>query len=206
MVLNNLVELRPRGREWLPASDEESLCYLVSRAVPADRAAEAVHGLLKKFGSTTEVIRAPVETLRTVNGVCNDIVSTLKSVHSIHLGFLRKQLEDSRLPGCSVAISNWCREHLSSETADVCMAVCYSHGEFCGVTPYAVGTKGHVFVYPREIIKFALRHSATSIVVVFFRKHGASEMTENEQESVLGISKAAVALDMDVSEVIVIRA
>ena len=204
MSTKSPTRLMEKNVVWVPTNEEEALCHLMGLTAPTVRAAEVAHGLLKKFGDATSVIRASFEELRTVRGVCNDIAYTLKSVHSIHLGLLWRQLQQSTLPGCIPLISNWCREHLCSEEADVFMAVCYSHRDFCGVTPYTVGMKGHVKIYAREIIKFALRQNATAIVVVLARKHGTSIMTEDEQIDVSKLREAANALGIEISEVIVI--
>ena len=196
--------MRNRDSVWSPVNDQEALCHLAALSSPADRAVDAVAGLLNRFGSPTDIISASKHDLVKVTGVCEGMANTFKSVHSMFLGLLWKQLQNSNSAQCTIQISNWCREYLRSEEADVCLAVLYSQGEFCGVTPYAIGTKGHVTLYPREILKYALQCYTTSIVLVFSRKHGRSEMTEKESQSVGKLRNAADHLDIIISDVIVL--
>ncbi len=204
MKSGNLVELLPRDNSWCAANEEEALCHLAALTSPVDRAAEAVTGLLKRFGRPADIIRAQKCELTKVTGVCEDMANTFNSVHTIFLGLLWQQLQNSNSAHCKFQISNWCREQLRSENSDAFLAVLYSHGDFCGTTPYTVGTKGSVKVYTREVLKYALRAYATSIVVVFSRKHGDSDMNDEEFRSIEELKCVSAHLGIEVSDVIVL--
>jgi DNA repair protein RadC len=123
--------------------------------------------LLKRFGSFAEVIAAPRDRLREIPGVGDSVVSQLKIVEAA-----AARLAQTRVIG-KPALSSW------SALLDYCMAaMARAPAEEFRVLfldrknvliadeVQARGTVDHTPVYPREIVKRALEHGASAVILV----------------------------------------
>jgi DNA repair protein RadC len=147
--------------------DYELLELTLFAAIPRKDTKPLAKTLLKRFGSFAEVIAAPLERLLEIPGVGEAVVSQLKIVEAA-----AARLAQTRVIG-RPALSSW------SALLDYCMAaMARAPAEEFRVLfldrknvliadeVQARGTVDHTPVYPREIVKRALEHSASSIILV----------------------------------------
>lgn len=158
--------------------DYELLELTLFAAVPRKDTKPLAKTLLARFGSFADVIAAPRERLLEIPGVGDAVVSQLKIVEAA-----AGRLAQTRVIG-RPALSSW------TALLDYCMAVMARapaeefrvlfldrKNVLIADEVQARGTVDHTPVYPREIVKRALEHSASAIILVHnhpthrFRSH-----------------------------------
>ena len=178
------------GAEAMP--DYEILELVLFAALPRRDTKPLAKALIARFGSFAEVIAAKRERLREVEGVGDSVVNQLKIVEAA-----AQRLAKTKVMG-RPALSSW------SALLDYCMAaMARSQTEEFRVLfldrknvlvadeVQSKGTVDHTPVYPREIMRRALEHGASSIILV--HNHPSGDPTPSRQDIDLTREIAAAA-------------
>ena len=185
--------------------DYELLEMVLFAAVPRRDTKPLAKALLKRFGSFAEVIAAPRERLKEIPGAGDSVVSQLKIVEAA-----AARLAQARVIG-KPALSSW------SALLDYCMAVMARapaeefrvlyldrKNVLIADEVQARGTVDHTPVYPREIVKRALEHSASAIILVHNHPSGDPTPSKADIAMTREIAAAAKALKLAVHDHLVI--
>ena len=185
--------------------DYELLEMVLFAALPRRDTKPLAKALLKRFGSFAEVIAAPRDRLKEVPGAGDAVVSQLKIVEAA-----AARLAQTRVIG-KPALSSW------SALLDYCMAaMARAPAEEFRVLfldrknvliadeVQARGTVDHTPVYPREIIKRALEHGASAIILVHNHPSGDPTPSKADITMTREIAAAAKALNIAIHDHLVI--
>jgi len=185
--------------------DYELLELALFSAVPRKDTKPLARALLARFGSFAEVIAAPRERLLEISGAGDAVVSQLKIVEAA-----AARLAQTRVIG-RPALSSW------SALLDYCMAaMARAPAEEFRVLfldrknvliadeVQARGTVDHTPVYPREIVKRALEHGASAIILVHNHPSGDPTPSKADIEMTREIAAAAKALKITIHDHLVI--
>jgi DNA repair protein RadC len=185
--------------------DYELLELTLFAAVPRRDTKPLARSLLARFGSFAEVIAAPRERLAEIPGVGDAVVNQLKIVEAA-----AHRLARGKVIG-RPALSSW------SALLDYCTAAMArtQYEEFrvlfldrknvlIADEVQAKGTIDHTPVYPREIVKRALEHGASAIILVHNHPSGDPTPSRADIEMTRDIAAAAKALGIAVHDHLVI--
>jgi DNA repair protein RadC len=185
--------------------DYELLEMALFAALPRRDTKPLAKALLKRFGSFAEVIAAPRDRLREIPGVGDSVVSQLKIVEAA-----AARLAQTRVIG-KPALSSW------SALLDYCMAaMARAPAEEFRVLfldrknvliadeVQARGTVDHTPVYPREIVKRALEHGASAVILVHNHPSGDPTPSKADIAMTREIAAAAKALKIAIHDHLVI--
>ena len=185
--------------------DYELLELVLFAALPRKDTKPLAKALLARFGSFAEVIAAPRERLREIPGVGDGVANQLKIVEAA-----AARLAQTRVIG-RPALSSW------SALLDYCMAAMARAAaeEFrvlfldrknvlIADEVQARGTVDHAPVYPREIVKRALEHGASAIILVHNHPSGDPTPSKADIEMTREIAHAAKALKIAIHDHLVI--
>ena len=191
------------GADALP--DYEMLELLLFAAVPRRDTKPLAKALLARFGSFAEVIAAPRERLMDVEGVGEAVVNQLKITEAA-----AQRLAKAKVIG-RPALSSW------AALLDYCMAaMARSQREEFRVLfldrknvlvadeVQSRGTVDHAPVYPREIVRRALEHGASAIILVHNHPSGDPTPSRADIDMTRDIAQAAKALKIAVHDHLVI--
>ena len=191
------------GPDAMP--DYELLELALFAALPRKDTKPLAKALLARFGSFAEVIAAPRDRLREIPGVGDAVVNQLKIVEAA-----AARLAQTRVIG-RPALSFW------SALLDYCMAaMARAQAEEFRVLfldrknvliadeVQARGTVDHIPVYPREIVKRALEHGASAIILVHNHPSGDPTPSKADIEMTREIAHAAKALKIAIHDHLVI--
>ena len=148
-------------------SDYELLEMALFAALPRRDTKPLAKSLLKKFGSFADVVHAPENLLREIDGIGDASITQLKLLAAAAGRIAKGEIKRS------LALSSW---------NDV-ITYCRSDMAFAGKEQFRIlfldkrnqliadevqqkGTVDHTPVYPREVIKRALELSAPAVVLV----------------------------------------
>ena len=153
------------GADAMP--DYELLELVLFRAIPRRDTKDLAKRMLARFGSFAEVINAPGERLREIDGVGASVVTELKLIRAAAMRLLKAEIVERP------ALSSW-----SQVLAYLSAAQAYERRELFRILfldkknkliadeVQGHGTVDHTPVYVREVVKRALELSASAIILV----------------------------------------
>lgn len=183
LYLGHRQRLRERfmtgGADAIP--DYELLELVLFRAIPRRDTKDLAKRLLARFGSFAEVVNAPDNLLKEVSGVGEAVVAELKLIHAAAIRLGKRQLEGR------VVLSSW-SEVISYLTAAQAfekreqfrILFLDQKNRLIADEVQSKGTVNHTPVYVREIVKRALDHSATALILV--HNHPSGDPTPSRQD------------------------
>ena len=170
-------------------SDYELLEMALFAAIPRRDTKPLAKELLKKFGSFTEVIHAPVTRLREVKGIGEACISQLKLLAAASSRAAKREIARK------VALSSWnevidyCRSSMAfSDKEQFRLLFLDKRNQLIADEIQQTGTVDHTPVYPREVIKRALELSATALILV--HNHPSGDPTPSQAD--IHMTKAIV--------------
>ncbi len=191
------------GADAMP--DYELLELVLFRAIPRRDTKDIAKRLLARFGSFSDVINAAEGQLKEVRGVGDSVVSELKLIRAAALRLGKSQLSNRPI------LSSW-NEVVSYLTA----AQAFEQKEQFRILfldrknrliideVQSEGTINHTPVYIREVLKRALDHSASAILLVHNHPSGDPTPSRADIEMTKQISTAAQPLGIIVHDHIII--
>jgi DNA repair protein RadC len=191
------------GADAMP--DYELLELALFAAVPRRDVKPLAKALIARFGSFAEVIAAPRERLVEVEGATAAVAAHLKIIEAA-----ARRLAKTRLLG-RPALASW------SALIDYCAAVmARSQKEEFRVLfldrknvliadeVQSTGTVDHTPVYPREIVKRALDHGATAMILVHNHPSGDPTPSKADITMTRDVADAAKALGIVVHDHVIV--
>jgi DNA repair protein RadC len=161
--------LRARFREQGPAAlaDYELLEMALYRAIPRGDTKPLAKALLKKFGTLTEVLAAPRERLKELEGVGDRAVDELKLIRAFAERTAGEAVRKRPVLSSWSALLAYCRAAMAFEEREQFRIIFLDkRNTLIADEVQQMGTVDHTPVYPREVIRRALELSATAVILV----------------------------------------
>jgi DNA repair protein RadC len=191
--------LRARFREAGPEAlaDYEMLELVLFRAIPQRDVKPLAKALLQKFGSYAEVISAPAERLKEVDGLGEAAVTEFKIVqaaaHRLAKGAVKKR---PVLSSWSSVLDYVRAAQAFAEKEQFRILFLDKRNQLIADEVQQQGTVDHTPVYPREVVKRALELSATAIILV--HNHPSGDPTPSQADIEMTKQVANVAKPLGV--------
>lgn len=187
--------LRTRFREGGGAAlaDYELLELALFRALPRRDTKPVAKALLKRFGTLAEVLHAPDERLKEVEGIGDAVVGELKLIKAFAERVAADAVRKRPVLTSWSALLDYCRTAMAFEEREQFRILFLDKKN--GLIADEVqgkGTVDHTPVYPREVIRRALELSATAIILV--HNHPSGDPTPSRAditmtETIVGVGK-----------------
>jgi DNA repair protein RadC len=191
------------GADAMP--DYELLELTLFAAVPRRDVKPLAKALIARFGSFADVVAAPRERILEVEGASVAVATQLKIVEAA-----ARRLAKTRLLG-RPALASW------SALIDYCAAAMAraQKEEFrvlfldrknvlIADEVQSTGTVDHTPVYPREIVKRALEHAATALILVHNHPSGDPTPSRADITMTRDVADAARALGIVVHDHLIV--
>jgi len=145
----------------------ELLELILYRAIPRRDVKPLAKELIKTFGSFSEVISAPVERLKKVNGLGDTAITELKVVQAAATRLLRGKVKDRAVLSSWSDVLDYCRSAMAfADKEEFRILFLDKRNHLIADERHQTGTVDHTPVYPREVVKRALELSATAVILV----------------------------------------
>ena len=191
------------GADGLP--DYELLELLLCRALTRADVKPLAKRLIKRFGSIGAVLGAEEAALREVEGAGPAVIHTLKLVEALGVRTLRETVMDRPVIGSWQAVLDYCAARLSHrKTEHFRVLFLDNHHALIADEEQQHGTVDHVVLYPREVIKRALEHGASALILVHNHPSGDPSPSRADIDLTREISKAGASLGVTVHDHLVI--
>jgi DNA repair protein RadC len=161
--------LRARFRDGGAAAlaDYELLELALFRALPRRDTKPIAKALLKRFGSLSEVLAAPPERLKEVDGIGEAVITELKLIKALAERTAGEAVRKRPVLTSWSAVLDYCRRAMAFEEREQFRILFLDKkNALIADEVQGVGTVDHTPVYPREVIRRALELSATAVILV----------------------------------------
>jgi DNA repair protein RadC len=147
--------------------DYEMLELVLFRAIPRRDVKPLAKELIARFGSFAEVIAAPIERLKEVEGLGEAAITDLKIVQAAANRLLRGEVKKRHVLSSWSNVLDYCRTVMAFESKEHFRILFLDKGNhLIADEQQQTGTVDHTPVYPREVVKRALELSATAVILV----------------------------------------
>ena len=147
--------------------DYEMLELVLFAALPRRDTKPLAKALIARFGSFAEVIAAKRERLKEIPGVGEAVVSQLKIVEAAAQRLARGKVMGRPALSSWVALLDYCMAAMArSPNEEFRVLFLDRKNVLVADEVQSRGTVDHAPVYPREIVRRALEHGASAIILV----------------------------------------
>ena len=153
--------------------------------------------LISRFGDLGGVAAAPSEQLKETDGVGDATIAGLKLLQAISERMAREGVLDKPVVSSWSALVNYCRTALQHErTEQFRVLFLDKKNRLIADEVMSRGTVDHAPVYPREVVKRALAHEASAIILV--HNHPSGDPTPSHSDVVMTKKMAEAAQPFDI--------
>jgi len=156
---------RKTGEQGL--ADYELLEFLLFSALPRQDTKKIAKAMLQRFGSFPAALAAPRERLKEIPGLSDISIDALQAVHAAVIRYHRSGLDGKRVLDSWSNVLDYLQAAMGHSGVEQ-FRVLYLDKKNALIADelQQTGTVDHTPVYPREVIRRALEHSATAIILV----------------------------------------
>ena len=189
-----------RPRERLLANgpgalaDAELLAILLRTGVRGASAVDLARELVARFGSIGALLAADSKELAAARGLGSAKLAQLKAVLELARRALKEELSRGNALSSPSAVRDFLRLVLSGRDREVFVVLLLdAQHRVIAVDELFIGTLTQTSVYPREVVKVALRHNAAALIFAHNHPSGLAEPS-NADEMLTRTLKTALAL------------
>ena len=179
--------------------DYELLELLLTIAIPRRDVKPLAKELIRKFGSFAEVVNAPLEELMLVKGVKENTAAVLRIVRECSVRSSWQSLKGMDAPVISDfdAMVDYCRSAMAYQTVEEFRIIFLNSKLYViGEEIQQRGTVDQVAIHPREVIKSAMMHGASAMILVHNHPSGIVTPSKADIEITKRIKEAAEAVSI----------
>ena len=179
--------------------DYELLELLLTIAIPRRDVKPLAKELIRKFGSFAEVVNAPLEELMLVKGVKENTAAVLRIVRECSVRSSWQSLKGMDAPVISDfdAMVDYCRSAMAYQTVEEFRIIFLNSKLYViGEEIQKRGTVDQVAIHPREVIKSAMMHGASAMILVHNHPSGIVTPSKADMEITKRIKEAAEAVSI----------
>lgn len=161
--------LRARFAEGGEAAlqDYELLELVLFTLIPRKDVKPLAKDLIAHFGSLHEMMAASLEALQTVDGVSYNCAVGLKSMFALNLRAMKREFKAKPVLNNWTRLMDYCHATMAHEKKEHFRILFLNKkNELLADEIQGSGTVDHTPAYPREIMKRALEHGATAIILM----------------------------------------
>jgi DNA repair protein RadC len=191
------------GAEAMP--DYELLELTLFAAVPRRDVKPLAKALIARFGSFAEAIAAPRERILEVEGATASAAVQLKIVEAAALRLAKTRVLGRPALTSWPALIDYCAAAMArSQTEEFRILFLDRKNVLIADEVQSTGTVDHTPVYPREIVKRALEHAATAIILVHNHPSGDPTPSRADITMTRDVADAAKALGIVVHDHVIV--
>ncbi len=185
--------------------DYEMLELILFRAIPRRDVKPLAKELLETFGSFAEVIAAPIERLKEVEGLGEAAITDLKIVQAAANRLLRGEVKKRHVLSSWSSVLDYCRTAMAFESKEHFRILFLDKGNhLIADEQQQTGTVDHTPVYPREVVKRALELSATAVILVHNHPSGDPTPSRADVDMTRAIIEVARPLGIAVHDHLIV--
>ena len=186
-------------------ADYELLELILFSARPRGDVKPLAKTLLKQFGSFAEVIHAEESQLRNVDEVGDAVIAALKTIRVATQRLIKSEISDQPVIQSWSALMDYCKLAMGNNKIEEFRVLFLNHRHaLIADEVMQRGTVNHTPVYPREIVKRALEHGASAIILLHNHPSGDPTPSKADIDITQKIIEAANTVSVAVHDHVII--
>ena len=186
-------------------ADYELLELYLFRSIPRRDVKPIAKELIAKFGSFAEVIAAPVERLTEVKGISEKIALDLKILRAAATKLGQESILGRPVLSSWSALLDYCRSAMQFEVTEQFRVLFLDRkNRLIADEVLGQGTVNRAPVYPREILKRALAHESTAIILAHNHPSGDPTPSQSDIDMTKEIVQACKPISVTVHDHLII--
>ena len=186
-------------------ADYELLELVLTLAIPRRDVKPLAKELIERFGGFAEVIAAEKSALERVKGMGEGAVAALKIVDAAAVRLARTAVADKPIIGSWQALLDYCLASMARAAVEQFRVLFLDRkNRLIADEIQQSGTVDHTPVYPREIMKRALEHGASAVILVHNHPSGDPTPSRADIEITREVAKAAQTLGVQLHDHLII--
>ena len=205
------IEHRKRLREkFLKAGaegfhDYELLELLLTFAIPRVDVKPAAKALMKRFGTLNAVLDATQSELQSVSGMGPTSAVLIRLIKELFSAYLAERMEGKDVLSSPLAVVDFARVKLAGLPHEAFMVIYLNvKNRVIDHEVLQEGTVDRAIVYPREIIKAALTHKATGLLLSHNHPSGDPDPSQEDKHLTRSVIEAARTVEIKVLDHIIV--
>ena len=186
-------------------ADYELLELILFRAIPRRDTKPIAKALLAQFGTVAEVLSAPIERLKEVNGIGQSVAVDLKIIQAAGQRLAKDQIMERPVLSSWSELLEYCHSAMAYEKKEQFRLLFLDKkNQLIADEVQQVGTIDHTPAYPREVVKRALELSATAVILL--HNHPSGDPTPSQADIMMTqkIIEAATPMGIAIHDHIII--
>jgi DNA repair protein RadC len=177
--------------------DSELLAIALRTGIPGLHVVELCNRLLRQFGGLRGLLGAPPEELMAVPGL-----GAAKACMLAALLELARRAVEEELPRVNnldhpLQVKQYCKLALGHRRVEHCIALYLDNQlRLIATGELARGTLSQASVYPREVVREALRHHAAALIVAHNHPSGVAEPSAADHSFTQHLKQALALVDI----------
>jgi DNA repair protein RadC len=163
-------------------TEAELLAIFLRTGIAGKSAVELGRDLLSRFGSLHRLFAAPLEDVAAVRGLGPAKYVQLQAVVEMARRALAEQIQDRDAMSSPQAVRDYLRLSLGARAHEVFVAMFLdAQNRLLGSEELFRGTLTQTSVYPREVVKTALRYNAAGVIFAHNHPSGVAEPSRADE-------------------------
>ncbi|MBW1678737.1 MAG: DNA repair protein RadC [Deltaproteobacteria bacterium] len=185
--------------------DYEIVELLLTLGTPRKDCKQQAKDAIKKFKTLRGVLEAPMEELQEIKGIGPHNVFGIKLIQEVARKFLKEKIIEKPICKSSKEVFDYLF-HSMRDLKKEMFKVVFLDGknQIIGVEDLFEGTLNTSPVYPREIIKRAIRNNALSLIFAHNHPSGSPEPSQTDKEITKDLTFAGNIMQIKVLDHVII--
>jgi DNA repair protein RadC len=180
-------------------ADAELLAILLRTGVRGKSAVDVARDLIVRFGSIAKLLAADPRQLATQPGLGGAKLAQLLAVIELARRVLREELSRGNALSSPRAVRDFLQLTFSGRQREVFLALLLdAQHRVIAVEELFSGTLTQTSVYPREVVKTALRHNAAALIFAHNHPSGVAEPSSADELLTRTLKSALALVDIQV--------
>ncbi len=202
---------RPREKLLLKGaaalSDAELVAIFLRTGVTGKSAVDLAREVVAQFGSLSALCGADKKTFCNIHGLGEAKYAQLQAVLEMAQRALGEQLKQGAVLNSPKAVRDYLRLRLHNRGHEVFVGVFLdAQHRVLAVDDLFNGTLTQTSVYPREVVKSALRHNAAAVIFAHNHPSGIAEPSRSDEMLTATLKRALALVDVKVLDHFVVGA
>ncbi|WP_061935785.1 DNA repair protein RadC [Aureimonas sp. AU22] len=186
-------------------ADYELLELLLFRLIPRRDTKPIAKALLKRFGTLADVLNAPADLLKEVDGIGTATALELRIVTAVNQRAFRSTIRSREVLSSWSAVVDYCHAAMAHETREQFRILFLDRkNALIADEVQQVGTVNHTPVYPREVMGRAMALSASALVLVHNHPSGDPSPSRADIDMTKTLVDVAQALGIQIHDHLII--
>jgi len=185
--------------------DYEIVELLLTLGTPRKDCKQPAKAAIKKFKTLRGVLEAPAEELQEIEGIGPHNSFGIKLVQEVARAFLKERLIEKPVCNSSKEVFDYLYHSMRGLKKEV-FKVIFLDGKnhIIGIENLFEGTLNASAVYPREVIKSAIRNNALSLIFVHNHPSGDPKPSQTDKEITRNLVSAGTVMQIKVLDHLII--